>query len=186
MAGGEPVGNVAALRALRPVLRQRQHAYALGGAERCLRRGIGVRIAGGVMIGDNHDVGAAEAFAVGHAPFRGLADVAGAVRAAGRRDADAPQAVRVFLALDHENGALAGDRLEHLGQPIEDLADALSVVDPAALAVRPALPEPLRVPWRIADLLEQQIPLLVEIVVSPCRLATGTVDLAVIVAAAGP
>src|SRR5262245_20330062 len=60
VAEREPVGNIAALRDLRPVRRQIEPADALREAERQLAGGVGVLVAGRIVVAEHDDIGAGE------------------------------------------------------------------------------------------------------------------------------
>ncbi len=95
-------------------------AHGIGDAERELARGVSVRVSRLVVVVENDDIGAAQLLAVMRLPLRILAWLARAVHVAGRWDADRPQPVSVFFALDHGDGPAVRDGLVHLVDAIED------------------------------------------------------------------
>ena len=139
---------------LRPMLRQLEPPHALGDAERCLAGRIGVRIAGRVMIGDNHDVGAAKAFAVGHAPFRRLPS---SLAPSGLQVARMPMRHRLSASFSPSTtGALAWR-----SPRAPRATDRVALWTPCVLLIQPLLPSGRRsqkrcASWRVADFLEQK------------------------------
>ena len=137
VAGGEPVRDVAALRNIRPMLREIQAPHALGDAEREPARSIGMLIASRIVVVENDDMCAGELLAVGLHPLRPLARLTRAVGVTRRRNADAPKVVDVLLSFHDRNHAAVGDRLRYLAGAIDNLrVDVLGARFPSAVSVR--------------------------------------------------
>jgi hypothetical protein len=84
---------------------QIETADAFGDAKRAATDGVGVCVAGGIVIVERDDLGISELRAMHRGPLRLFADFACAVRITGRGEAEPPKIVDILLALDD------GDRL---------------------------------------------------------------------------
>jgi hypothetical protein len=98
---------------------------------------LSVLAAGLVVVGQDHDPGAAECMAVLVLPLEGTS------RTGSRREPKPDQVVRVLLAFDQPDGLASRDSGHHAGQVVEDAAGAFEIPDPVAVPVRAPLTEAL-------------------------------------------
>src|SRR5262249_544404 len=116
------------------------------------------------------EVGVAQPLAVFRPPFRLLAGLRCAVRIARGRNADPPQIVSVLLAFDANDAVAAGDRLEDLRQAVDVFAVcAVPSLDPLSALLRATNPAPWLLSGMVAHLLEQQLAVLIDVIVSNQR-----------------
>src|SRR5436305_1154266 len=92
---------------------------------------------GGEKLNQNcDDISAAQELAVFLFPFRLLSEAARPAGITCCRNVELPEVLNILFTFSDQNGALACDRLDQLGQPVKHFSHVASLPDPAALAVR--------------------------------------------------
>jgi hypothetical protein len=123
------------------------------------RDGFGVLATGLVVVRQDRDAAAGEVLGKPRPPL------AGPHRVAGRDQAQFAEAIDVLLALGDPDRLGFGLGIEERVEVVGHDADAVEVVDVAALPVRPSLDELFAIDVLLADDLEEQRARLVDVVV---------------------
>src|SRR5262249_617356 len=140
-----------------------------------------------IVVVEHDDRGAAQLLAVYLLPLRLLAHLAGAVRVAGRGDADGPQVVGVLLALDDRNVPTLLAGFDHLIDAVHELrVDALDVWNPTTRTVRLTQAVRRLVPFGPAYFSKAQDAVGVAIIVGGDDIARVAVALALVLLRAAP